>query len=974
MRKINMRLLSAGLSALLAVPVIPPKTATAETYTLNFTESTEIDTTPCDCGYTSTAWISAKPGKDWSMNVTRYTLLLIGIGGYSSGMGGTDADFDSIFFTSFENTLKSARSNGAMVGIRLRYDDNGTTNPEPATFEQVERHIAQIGESGLLDEYSDVISFVETGTVGSWGEQWGGLYTSLEYKARVLDDYLKIVPAPIPVTVRTPNTFRQWLKDYCGVTVSADNMGEDVQKFIAQGTENSQNAARVGLYNDGYMGSDSDLGTYSNRNGETDWLHFAQAYGGEFSGADEWRMKYTTWQPENAIAEMYKTDLTRINSNIYKSKTATEDFDTEAEAKARLDEIKKLYEACGLGGMDCAPTLTKTDEGKYQASWKWFGYNDFTFTEELDKKLGVDCDNSAFYGRDCWTFIRSHIGYRYVLRSLDMTSEAKAGGDFSLGFTVENTGFAEAPSDKEAEILLTNGSITYTLTTDIQPEDWLSEETANESVRTELPKTMPGGDWQVYLRISNENTDHAYDTSFCTKLANADMQYNDSLGANLIGTIAISGKADESKPETADKRPAGYYPDAEPVTIDESSPVALLDKTYTFTEDGHYGFTFLYKIEGVDSEIQLGNWYDGFKIGTTGYSSAWTTYGLNTMNLKLTKDGCYALHIPFYACAFNCTVPTIADDSELSALTINDSRNYWSEDTFTQLGGNSPRITPIGFVEGGPSGYDVTFHLAGGDERYTGDYGFTDELSQSIKNAEAVTVMSLLKGTVEQSYTDEYGTWKFKGFTTKEGDSSGIISDELIAIGTMELYPYYELDSDATDLNKANYSLTNGADFQGVRYTLNADGTAMVGDGSAWENNSGFAGGSSIIIPTKVTSDGKTYTVTAVGSNAFAGDTELKTAALPDSVKAIGTNAFPEDTVISGGAMVYGDANGDGFVSVADPTLIMQSAANPDNFVIKDADRPYADVIGGGDGITAEDALTIQKFLSGTVISLPVIE
>ncbi len=71
---------------------------------------------------------------------------------------------------------------------------------------------------------------------------------------------------------------------------------------------------------------------------------------------------------------------------------------------------------------------------------------------------------------------------------------------------------------------------------------------------------------------------------------------------------------------------------------------------------------------------------------------------------------------------------------------------------------------------------------------------------------------------------------------------------------------------------------------------------------------------------------------------------------------------------------IMGDANGDGSVSVADPTLIMQAAANPDKFFINDEDKPYADVAGGGDGITSEDALTIQKYLSGSIADLPVTE
>ncbi len=73
------------------------------------------------------------------------------------------------------------------------------------------------------------------------------------------------------------------------------------------------------------------------------------------------------------------------------------------------------------------------------------------------------------------------------------------------------------------------------------------------------------------------------------------------------------------------------------------------------------------------------------------------------------------------------------------------------------------------------------------------------------------------------------------------------------------------------------------------------------------------------------------------------------------------------------GSSVPGDANDDGEVSVADPTLIMQAAANPNVFTV--TNPVDADVIGNGDGVTSQDALTIQKFLaSGGAFNLPVTE
>ena len=66
-----------------------------------------------------------------------------------------------------------------------------------------------------------------------------------------------------------------------------------------------------------------------------------------------------------------------------------------------------------------------------------------------------------------------------------------------------------------------------------------------------------------------------------------------------------------------------------------------------------------------------------------------------------------------------------------------------------------------------------------------------------------------------------------------------------------------------------------------------------------------------------------------------------------------------------------GDANGDGEVELADAIFIMQSLANPDKYQIRPELRVNADVYERGSGITANDALAIQKYLLGLVPALP---
>lgn len=450
---------------------------------IDYTESTETLNNP-GAGYTSTLWYTCKPGDTPVKNPSgNLVLMFINIGAFSSGANGVtdedgnytegvDYDLDEAFFTGLRGTFENCRNNGCTIAMRFRYDENGKTNPEPATFDMVLKHIGQIKENGILEDYKDIIMFVETGFVGAWGEQHSGKYTSLEYKAQLVDAMLDMVPDDIPITVRTPNTFATW----AGINAS------DIDTWFS---EPGSDAARIGMYNDGYMGSDSDLGTYSNREKETAWLGrqtTATYYGGEFSGNLSWAQKYDTYLPENAIPEMYKTHLSYINSNIY--------------------------------------TL----------------YNDYTFGEQYDVE---NVDNSAYYGETVFKFIRDHLGYRFVLRDSRLSSEVPQGGILSLNINVENTGFANPIRPQKAEAILEKDGNYVKTEVDIDTRQWLSCTTSEEQLELKLPGGLETGKWNVYLRFSvgNEGVQDGYMRS--VHFANNGI-WNPSLGANLMGSFTVT--------------------------------------------------------------------------------------------------------------------------------------------------------------------------------------------------------------------------------------------------------------------------------------------------------------------------------------------------------------------------------------------------------------------------------------------------
>lgn len=68
---------------------------------------------------------------------------------------------------------------------------------------------------------------------------------------------------------------------------------------------------------------------------------------------------------------------------------------------------------------------------------------------------------------------------------------------------------------------------------------------------------------------------------------------------------------------------------------------------------------------------------------------------------------------------------------------------------------------------------------------------------------------------------------------------------------------------------------------------------------------------------------------------------------------------------------VWGDANCDGEVTIADATALLQAIGNPDKYKLSELGEKAADVYNNGDGLTGRDALSIQLFEAKMIPSLP---
>ncbi len=114
---------------------------------------------------------------------------------------------------------------------------------------------------------------------------------------------------------------------------------------------------------------------------------------------------------------------------------------------------------------------------------------------------------------------------------------------------------------------------------------------------------------------------------------------------------------------------------------------------------------------------------------------------------------------------------------------------------------------------------------------------------------------------------------------------------------------------------------------------------------------------------TTTTTTKSTTTTTKATTKTTTATTTTK--AVPTTTKA-NTTTKPETTTTEAlKPTLWGDANCDGKVEIADATLILQYLTNKDEYKLTDLGMLNADCANNGDGVTALDALAIQKMDAG---------
>lgn len=178
-------------------------------------------------------------------------------GGKRDTVRGVSQDLTEDALNVLQTTFNNIRTNKGFVIVRICYDPwyNGRSNVTPA-HEWVLKHVKQLAP--VLSKNTDVIVALEMGMHGAYGEMHSDTSITYDRVAEAVNLMLRNTPPELKILTRTGN--------YSAKVLGFDNWGVDFhidgEKFAEIAKAKGDTMYRVGMFNDGYLGTQYDYGTW----------------------------------------------------------------------------------------------------------------------------------------------------------------------------------------------------------------------------------------------------------------------------------------------------------------------------------------------------------------------------------------------------------------------------------------------------------------------------------------------------------------------------------------------------------------------------------------------------------------------------------------------------------------------------------------------------------------------------------------
>lgn len=365
-----------------------------------------------------------------------------------------------------DDILNAWSQSDVQIILRFLYDWDGIAKAtEPESLSTILTHMDQVGE--IVNRYESSVYLMQGCFIGNWGEMHGSYFADSQSIQTLITHLHQVIAPSIYLSVRTPSQWRTITGLY------------DVPAKFPAFQDQPSITGRLGLYNDGMLGSLSDLGTYG------DTLR-KDASDPSYKGVREEELSF-----QNALCQYVPNGGEVVYDTPYN------------ELPAAVQYLKTIH-----------------------VSYLNADY-DQTVLQKWSRTIWNEED--AFSGCDGLTYVKAHLGYRYTVRSFTLQEHGFLQPQVTLQLALENTGFGNALKPFEAVFLLQNTTTGETIQLPI-PFDF---RTLKSGEAATLTASLPGnalseGTYQLFFSITDAATG--------TQIALANTAYHEG-DALLLGQL-----------------------------------------------------------------------------------------------------------------------------------------------------------------------------------------------------------------------------------------------------------------------------------------------------------------------------------------------------------------------------------------------------------------------------------------------------
>lgn len=431
-----------------------------------------------------------------------YRPIVLDIDNYS---GENYLDRDSISASFQRNELEAdfAAARNAGVKLILRFTYGYNYNLRTCSEHQdppLERILSQIESlKDTLNDQKSAIALIQLGFIGNFGEGYwtgsnefgcrrdGQSRENWENRIAVLNKLLEVAPEDRIIQVRAVQMKQKFLFGPSAPTTSTSN---------TRGPNNGTLDSRIGFYNDCFLATFNDQGTYANYDGI----------------------------PPNSTPQ----DVANLRSYL------------EADSRyipvgGETCQLNDPHHRCNDCGGQAIAELARFHYSHLNADYNTAVINDW-----------VACG--------CMEEIKLRLGYRFVLREgVFTTGEIVKGSTIFFLIRLQNAGFASPYNSRRVELILQNEldpSIEFVAELPLDPRTWYSNQQISFNFKLLIPTTMPSGAYGYYLNLPDSDPSLRRDSNYSIRLANANVVFTNK-GYNELGKTII---VQEGTPVT----PASY--------------------------------------------------------------------------------------------------------------------------------------------------------------------------------------------------------------------------------------------------------------------------------------------------------------------------------------------------------------------------------------------------------------------------------